>query len=75
MDPIEDPDFDPLLPRVANPERMARIRTLASAWRDLEADLHKEIREAKAAGHSFTQLTKASGIPRASVQRIVNREN
>lgn len=78
IDPIDDPNFNPSGRRDANPERIAKIGTLASALRDFSnraeicrRDLDKEIREAKAAGHSYTQLSEASGLSRSVVQRIV----
>lgn len=70
-DPIDLPGFNPMRKREPNPERMARIRELAARIGVLREALHQEIREAKAAGHSYPQLAEAAGVSIGVIQRIV----
>lgn len=79
-DPIEDPSFNIMRAREANPERINRIRELARQWRmherraeDVRDEMAQEIRAAKAAGHSFPQLAKAAGVSIGTIQRIVDQ--
>ena len=79
-DPIELPDFHPNLGRPANPTRMQTIRTLAAKYRqdldealDTRNALEQALREAKATGHSYSQLVEASGLSVSSLQRIMEK--
>lgn len=78
VDPIEDPNFHPMRARPANPTRIARIKALAKQYRAkmadadvVRAEMAREIREAKAAGHSYPQLAEAAGVSMGVIQRIV----
>jgi hypothetical protein len=77
-DPIDLPNFHPNLGRPPNPERIKQINILAAKYRqemdsalDAKEQLEQAILEAKRAGHSFSQLVKASGLSVSSIQRIV----
>ena len=77
-DPIESDDYHPYRKREANPERIARIKLAAEAWRSSRAvtsgarrKLDDEIVAAHATGHSFTQLRDASGLSVSAVQNIL----
>ena len=78
-DPI-DSGFHPNLGRPANPQRMQNIRQLAAKYRqdmdealDSREKLEQAIREAKATGHSYSQLVEASGLSVSSLQRIMEK--
>ena len=76
--PVDRPDYNPNAYREPNPKTIARIRGLATRWRkaleiasDIRAELDEEIREAKAAGHSFPQLREATGFGTSTIQMIL----
>ncbi|AEL98139.1 helix-turn-helix DNA binding protein [Mycobacterium phage Inca] len=78
VDPIERPDFNPMAYRPANEERMARVRAVSDAYwqaretlETLRAELHAELRDAKASGHSYPQLSEVSGLSVAAIQRAI----
>ncbi|AEK08426.1 HTH DNA binding protein [Mycobacterium phage SirDuracell] len=78
VDPIARPDFNPMTYRPANEETVARIRAVSDAYwqarealEALRAELHEEVRAAKAAGHSYPQLRDATGLSIAALQRVI----
>lgn len=79
-DPIDSPDFNPSTYREPNPETIARIKSLAERYyaasgsaRELRRQLDDELRKAKAAGHSYSQLREASGLSIATIQDVMKR--
>lgn len=71
MDPIERDDFHPRRPRPVNEERIKKIGYYASRKRHYEDLLTMEIREARAAGHSYRQLADAAEVSISTIQRMV----
>lgn len=81
VDPIDRPDYNPMRAREANPETMQRIAYLGATYRQklaeariVREEMEREIRLAKAAGHSFPQLAEAAGegFSIGVIQRIVD---
>lgn len=68
-DPIEREGFNIRKGRVANPERIARIRSYAEAGRQFRDMLIGEVREAIKTGHSFRQVAEAAGVSVNTIQR------
>ena len=78
VEPIDNADFNIYKPREGNPERLDKINKLAAQYWQIkgEADLAREqlaaeIVAAKATGHSYSQLTEASGLTLGTIQRML----
>lgn len=72
------PVFDSLISRPANPERMARVKELCdqyqedlAAARNTRAKLDEEVVEAREAGHSFHQPRDASSLSAATIHNML----
>jgi hypothetical protein len=79
-DPIDRPDYHPMRAREPNPVTMKHITFLGDEYRKLlrnaeiiRKTLEAEIRQAKAAGHSYNQLATAAGegFSLRTIQKIV----
>jgi hypothetical protein len=77
MDPIDRPDFNPSRARPANPSTIETITSMTEHWRNLDQEaktaykaLCAEVKAAKAAGHSYSQLAAAVGVSIATIQRM-----
>ena len=74
MDPIQREDFNIRRGRVANPERMEKIKDLAMRTRVYNKMLETQIREAIKTGHSYRQVASAANVSVSVIQRMVHEE-
>ena len=72
------PNFNPQTSRAVNSETSARLRELVATYlaaqdvaREVRLELGTELTGARAAGHSFAQLSEASGLSLATIQNIL----
>jgi hypothetical protein len=77
-EPISFPNFNPQTYRSVNSETSGRLRELGDTYlaaldvaRELRLALDQEFKAARAADHSFPQLSEASGLPIATIQSIL----
>ncbi len=71
-------NIDPQTCLAVNPETSPRLRELVDEYlavldvaREVRLELSEEIRTARADGHSFPQLSEASGLSIATIQKIL----
>ncbi|MEO7016015.1 MAG: hypothetical protein ABI067_05675 [Leifsonia sp.] len=79
-DPINDPNFNEYTYRAPNEATITELKRIADDFhaakdiaRDLRRELDNKLREAKASGHSYTQLRDACGFSIATIQLIIEK--
>lgn len=78
MDPIKRPNFHLNRARPADPATVASVIRLAAEYRNTKEmshqarhELEMAVRVAKEKGHSYSQLTEATGLSVSVIQRMV----
>jgi hypothetical protein len=77
-EPMSLPNINPQTYRAVDSETSGRLRELGDTYlaaldvaRDVRLELDQEFKAARAAGHSFPQLSEASGLSIGSIQNIL----
>lgn len=78
--PIDRADFNPHTFNEANPVLIAETMALAATWRDAvreandaRAMLNAKIMQLKATGHSYKQISEATDMPQATIQKVLSK--